>query len=220
VLRYEDPRPLSRGFIGLQLNEGEVAFRNIHLKPLELKSMFNGKDLKGWKTYPEMDGEFTVEDAVLRVRNGRGQLESNESYGDFVMQLACRTHAKELNSGVFFRCIPGQRMNGYESQIHNGFLGGDRTKPKDFGTGGVFRRAKARMVVADDNQWFYKTLIADGPHIAVWVNGYQVTDWVDDRAPHPNPREGLRLAPGTIMLQAHDPTTDLSFRDLRIRGLK
>jgi hypothetical protein len=110
-------------------------------------------------------------------------------------------------------------MNGYESQIHNGFVGGDRAKPRDAGTGGIFRRQNARKVVADDFRWFTKTILADGPHMAVWVNGYQVTDWVDTRSPHPNPRQGLRLEPGTIIFQGHDPGTDIFFRNIRIAEL-
>jgi hypothetical protein len=47
------------------------------------------------------------------------------------------------------------------------------------------------------------------------VNGVQVSDWTDTRDPHDNPRQGLRIAPGTLILQGHDPTTDLSFRNLR-----
>ena len=70
--------------------------------------------------------------------------------------------------------------------------------------------------MADDLEWFSKTIIADGPHMAVWVNGYQVSDWIDSRPPDPNPRRGLRLEPGTIMIQGHDPTTNLSFRNIRI----
>ena len=136
-------------------------------------------------------------------------------YGDFVLQLECISHAPGLNSGIFFRCIPGEEMNGYESQIHNGFKNGDRNQPVDCGTGGIFRRVNARRVVADDFEWFHKTIIADGPHVAVWVNGYQVTDWTDTRPADPNPRKGLRLEPGTIMIQGHDPTTNLSFRHLR-----
>lgn len=218
VLDYTDPQPLGPGRIGLQLNEGTVAFRNLRLKPLGLTSMFNGQDLSGWKEYPEMDSEFTVTDGgELNVKNGRGQLESRDAYGDFVLQLEVKTHAPQLNSGVFFRCIPGQQMNGYEAQIHNGFQEGDRTRPIDFGTGAIFRRSAARVVAANDQQWFGVTVIASGPHMAVWVNGLQVTDWTDERAPHENPRSGLRLAPGTIMLQGHDPTTDISFRNLRIQ---
>ncbi|MEX0818769.1 MAG: DUF1080 domain-containing protein, partial [Pirellulaceae bacterium] len=215
VLEYVDPRPLRRGHIGLQLNQGQVEFRNIKLKPLNTTSLFTGTDLTGWKTYPEMASKFTVTSkGWLNVKDGRGQLETEGSYGDFVLQVECITHAEQLNSGFFFRCIPGSTMNGYESQIHNGFKNGDRRQPVDCGTGGIFRRVDARLVVANDLEWFHKTVIADGSHIATWVNGYQVVDWVDDRAPHENPRQGLRLEPGTIMIQGHDPTTDISFRNI------
>jgi len=220
VLDYTDPKPLHRGHIGLQLNQGKVEFRNIKLKPLNTKSLFNGKDLAGWKTYPEMPSKFTVTDeGWLNVKDGRGQLETEGSYGDFVLQLECITHAEQLNSGFFFRCIPGGPMNGYESQIHNGFREEDRRKPVDCGTGGIFRRIDARLVAANDLQWFYKTVVADGAHIATWVNGYQVVDWIDDRTPDENPRKGLRLEPGTIMIQGHDPTTDISFRNIQIAEL-
>lgn len=216
VLAYTDPKPLGRGFIGLQLNSGAVAFRNIKLKPLSLAPIFNGKDLQGWKTYPDMASKFTVTDAgELNVKDGRGQLESVEQYADFVLQLECNSHAPSLNSGIFFRCIPGETMNGYECQIHNGFKEGDRTKPVDHGTGGIFRRQEARRVVANDQEWFHLTLTAEGAHMAAWVNGIQVSDWTDTRKPHANPRNGMRLEKGTLMIQGHDPTTDLSFRNLR-----
>ncbi len=221
VLSYEDPRPIGRGHIGLQLNEGRVAFRNIKLKPLHLDSMFDGKSLAGWKNPPQSKSEFTVTPAgEINVKNGSGCLETEKSYGDFVLQLECISHKPQLNSGIFFRCIPGELMNGYESQIHNGFKNGDRTQPVDGGTGAIFRRVSARLVVSDDGKWFHKSVLADGPHIAVWVNGYQVTDWTDPREPDMNPRKGMRLEPGTIQIQGHDPTTDLSFRNLRIAELK
>ena len=60
-----------------------------------------------------------------------------------------------------------------------------------------------------------KTLIATDSHFAVWVNGLLVTDWTDDRSANENPRRGLRTEGGTIMLQAHDPSTDILFRDFR-----
>jgi hypothetical protein len=52
--------------------------------------------------------------------------------------------------------------------------------------------------------------------MAVWVNGYQVSDWTDRRKPDENPRWGMRTKPGTIIIQGHDATTDLSLRNLRI----
>ena len=47
-------------------------------------------------------------------------------------------------------------------------------------------------------------------------NGIQVVDWVDNRPMNANPRNGCRLEAGHISIQGHDPTTDLSFRNLRI----
>ncbi len=155
----------------------------------------------------------------LHVTNGPGILETDASYGDFVMQLDCYVDGDNLNSGVFFRSIPREYANGYESQIHNGIKNNDPTEPTDFGTGAIYRRIAARRVVAKDREWFTKTIIATGPHIAVWVNGDQVTDWTDDRPPNDNPRTGLRTAPGTISLQGHDPTTNLRFRNLTIAEL-
>ena len=217
VLDYQDPTPLGKGHIGLQLNSGAIAFRNIRLKPLALTTIFNGKDLTGWVEYPDMESDFSVTtDGFLNVKNGKGQLETEGHYANFVLQLECISHLARLNSGIFFRCIPGDEMMGYESQIQNGMQGDDPTVPEDCGTGGIFRRQDARRIVAQDQQWFHKTIIACDDHIAVWVNGYQVTDWTDTRKSDENPRRGLRTAAGSIMIQGHDPTTDLSFRNLRI----
>jgi len=220
ILEYTDPKPLGRGFIGLQFRKGKIQFRNVKLKPLGAKSLFNGKDLTGWKTYPEMASVFSVTpEGWMNVKNGRGMLESEGQYDDFTLQLEVFVNGRALNSGVFFRSIPGDPMNGYECQIQNGCVDGDRTKPQDCGTGGFFRRQNARKVVADDFTWFNMTLHADDKHMAAWVNGYQVSDWTDTRPEDENPRRGLRLKPGTLIIQGHDPTTDLSFRKLRIAEL-
>ncbi len=152
--------------------------------------------------------------------DGRGQLETEGSYGDFVLQAECITNAEQLNSGIFFRCIPGSAMDGYECQIHNGIKGGDRRKPVDCGTGGIFRRVDARLVVANDTEWFFQTVIADGPHVSTWVNGYQTVDWTDDRKESDNPRQGYRAAKGPLSIQGHDATTDILFRNIRIGELK
>lgn len=213
--------PLARGHIGLQHNEGLIEFRDIRLKPLHTQSLFNGVDLSGWAILPDLDSEFSVTEAgELHISGGKGQIETESQFDDFVLQLECQTGAPGLNSGVFFRCIPGDFWMGYESQIQHEFIEGDRTRPVDCGTGGIFRRQPARRIVADDQEWFTKTIIADGPHLAVWVNGYHVTDWVDAREAHENPRKGLRTAAGTIILQGHDPTTDLLFSNLRISPLQ
>lgn len=218
VLDYTDPKPVLRGHIGLQWNGGTIEFRNLQWKPLGMKSLFNGKDLSGWKAYPQSTIRVTPEGWIHLV-GGKGQLESQGQYADFTLQLEAMVNAPSSNSGVFFRCIPGEMMNGYESQIHNGYKNGDRAQPADCGTGGIFRRQNARRIVANDKEWFHKTIHADGNHMAVWVNGYQVSDWTDTRKPAENPRKGLRLKAGTLILQGHDPTSDFLFRNLQVATL-
>ncbi|MFM8583821.1 MAG: DUF1080 domain-containing protein, partial [Planctomycetaceae bacterium] len=224
VLRYTDDRPQARfrGLIGLQKNAGKAEYRNVFLRPLATEPLFNGKNLDGWRVVPGGSSRFTVAEGAIHVENGRGFLETQGTWGDFVLQAQARTNGAGLNSGIFFRAMPGtaeEPSNGYELQIHNAFKNKDRGQPADFGTGGIYRRVPARRVVGDDGVWQTLTLVATGPHIGAWVNGELVTDWIDERKPNDNPRQGLRTRAGHLSLQGHDPTTNLDFRNLRIAEL-
>lgn len=220
VLEYTDPSPVRIGHVSLQSREGPVAFRNVRLRPLGLQPLFNGKNLDGWTTERAEKSRFDVtEGGELRLVNGPGQIETTRELTNFVLQLDCQVNGDGLNSGLFFRTLRTGRWVGYESQINNRYKGGDRTKPADFGTGGIYRRQPARRVVADDRAWFTKTIVADGPHMAVWVNGYQVSDWTDPRKPAESAREGRRDAGGAVAIQGHDPTTNFLFRNIRAAEL-
>jgi hypothetical protein len=171
---------------------------------------------------PGSKSKFQVQDGTIHVTNGRGFLETEATAKNFLFQFEAKTNGDKLNSGVFFRSMPGTEAapsNGYEFQIQNGFKDGDRSKPDDFGTGAIFRRVSARQVVSNDREWFTATLIAEGPHFTTWINGIPVVDWTDERPSNENPREGLRLEAGHFSLQGHDPTTDLDFRNLRLVNL-
>ncbi|MGB2824269.1 MAG: DUF1080 domain-containing protein, partial [Phycisphaerae bacterium] len=209
----------NRGVIAFQRGEPQrkVEFRNVYLKPLATKPIFNGKDLSGWRVVPGHKSLYSVTaGGELNVKNGNGDIQTEGQWADFCLQLDVISNGKQLNSGVFFRGIPGQFWAGYESQIRNQWEGDDRTKPVDYGTGGLYNHQPARRVVSSDHEWFSKTIVAHGRHMAVWVNGYQVSDWTDPRPLTKSAREGCRLQAGIISLQGHDPTTDLSFRNLRI----
>jgi len=220
VLDYTDASEVrASGLIGLQKNAGKIEFRNIILRPLGLISLFNGTDTAGWRVVPGSKSEFTVDDGTIHVKNGPGFLETEQTFGNFIFQCAAQTHGDDLNSGFFFRAMPGTEeapSNGYEVQIDNSIEGDDRTKPKNSGTGAIFRRNVARRVVSSDHEWCTITLVADGNRFATWVDGYCVTDWTDDRAPNENPRKGRRDEAGHISLQGHDATTDISFRSLQV----
>ncbi len=238
----DPPKPMPKAIGGHIALAGEgVVFRNIKLKPLGLQSIFNGKDLTGWKEHPGKKSKFSVQDGVLNIKDGPGDLQTEKALGDFVLQLECISNGKHLNSGVFFRCRPGEYQQGYEAQIHNGFgeqpkeytiedfdpetnklLGTRKEKylALDYGTGAIYRRQPARKQMAKDNEWFGMTVVAQGRHIGVWVNGVMVTDWTDNRPAKDNARNGYRAEAGPISLQGHDPTTDLSFRNFRVMELK
>ena len=218
--RFEHTGP--RGAIAL--GEGLV-LRSLTIRPLELKPLFNGRDMTGWQridrqTIPaEKRPSWKVDDGGLRAVGGPGAVEHPGLFGDFVLQVDVRTRAKEANGGVFFRSRPGDFMNGYEAQVYNRCEDNDPGKPSTYSTGSLDDRQLARRLVSRDNETFRMTVIAVGPHISTWVNGHQLTDWTDTREKHDNPRQGLRTDPGTLQLQAHDPQTDVEFRAVNIAAL-
>jgi hypothetical protein len=223
-----------------------VIISHATVRPVEMTSLFNGKDLTGWKKFtgnPKQEkSKFAVtKEGWLNVKNGPGDLQTTKSYGDFVLQLECISNGKHLNSGIFFRCLPGKYQQGYEAQIRNQFtdeptqtytvedydpathklLGKRKVESTaiDYGTGAIYRRMPARKGVAKDGTWFTLTILAHGRHFATWVDGVPVVDWTDNRPANDNARQGYRAAPGAISIQGHDPTTDLSFRNIRIAEL-
>lgn len=213
---YTDPAPLAAGRIGLQHNHGRVAFRNIRLRPIGLESLLD-KDLSQWKKYPEMKAEYTVNDeGVMQVKGGKGQIETKQSYDDFVLLAEYKLPKPEINSGIFFRCIPGLEMMGYECQLSNEMKDGLPLSPADCGTGGIFRRQDARVIAGEAGKWATVLLVAHDAKMAAWVNGVQVSNWQDDREPDENPRKGKRLEAGTIMIQGHDPSTEAELKKIEI----
>jgi hypothetical protein len=88
--------------------------------------------------------------------------------------------------------------------------------PADCGTGGIFRRQDARVVAGEVDQWTTVVLAVHGDKMGAWVGGLQVSDFQDDRQPDENPRKGLRLEAGTIMIQGHDSSTDALLKQIAI----
>ncbi len=221
----------------------DLELRNIKLRPLNTKSIFNAKDLDGWRVFSgdRYKSIFTVKDAAINVKDGPGDLQTVGKYKDFILQFDCISNGKHLNSGIFFRCRDNEYQNGYEAQIRNEFKAEPQKylvedyDPKtnkligkkevlspafDFGTGAIYRRVPARKQMSKDNEWFTMTVLAHGNHLATWVNGVQQTDWTDNRPKSDNARTGCKLDAGHISIQGHDPTTDLSFKNFRIAEFK
>lgn len=226
--------------MGFKSNGAKV--NRIEYRAKAMKSLFNGKDLSGWKVFPDKKSLFQWNPlGWLSVKNGQGDLQSEQIFGNFFTQVDVKTNGKHLNSGIFFRGIPDQYCLAYEAQIRNQFnetadqkysvetfnpktnkLEGKlemNSKAVDFGTGAIYRRIPARVQASKDNEWFTLCIAAYDRHFSTWVNGIQVTDWTDNRPINDNPRLGYRSKPGAFSIQGHDPTTDIDFRNFRVKSL-
>jgi len=216
---------------------GRVQFRNLKLKPLISKNLFNGSDLSGWKAVgpppPKKAGmlkkmvggggkpkeaQWTVAGGAIHGQGGIGQLETAAMYDDFVLQLAIRTNTSSkgdhYRGAVFFRGDAGQLATGYDVPVMNDYRGGKRTQAYPDSTGSIKGLQPARKVVSDDNQFFTETIAAYGRHMQVWIDGYPVSDFQDARA------EGTaRTTAGTVSLQSPDEKANLDFRGIRLAQL-
>ena len=211
---YNDPTGLTAGKIGLQFREGPIRFRNIRIRPIGY-SVLPKANPSDWNE-PKGDVKASFTDAgTIKLKGGRGHIELLQPHANVCLQTTALTLAENVNSGVFFRCIPGEDMNGYECQIHHGFKE-DRRRSVDAGSGAIFRRQNAKAVLSDEDKPVHITIIADGANFATWVEGVQVVQWEDTRAPNDNPRKGLRTDAGTVMLQGHDPSSEIEFTSFLI----
>jgi hypothetical protein len=222
IIELDDFEAAPTGHISLQHNEGKVEFRNIMLRPINLTPLkLDEQWQKDWTLSEKEPNTFTAEvvDDGMRLVGGLGQLQTKDQFGDFFLQACYTLDRPEVNTGIFFRCVPDAMLDGYECQVNHATADGDPLQPIDAGAGAIFRRQPARIVIGDGTNPTYITLLANGPHMVTWVNGVQVADFYDTREPDENPRKGLRLAPGPIALQGHDGTTAVTFHSLSIGEL-
>ncbi|MFM9064143.1 MAG: DUF1080 domain-containing protein [Pirellula sp.] len=211
---YKDTTGLTAGKIGLQFREGTIRFRNIRLRPIGYSVLPKAEKSDWNEPAGAIEAAFT-DNGTIKLKGGRGHIELLQPHANLCLQATALTLTENVNSGIFFRCIPGEDMNGYECQIHHGFKE-DRRRAVDAGSGSIFRRQNAKAVLSDEGKPVHITIIADGPTMATWVEGVPVVTWTDTRAPNDNPRKGLRTEAGTIMLQGHDPGSEVEFTALSI----
>lgn len=195
-------------------------------------SMFNGKDLSGWKGYVDnpykvaamsaeelaekqaeanikMLDNWGVRDGTITFTGKGHNLLSVKDYGDFEMIVDWRI-TKEGDSGIYLRGTP-QVQIWDTSRVEVG---------AQVGSGGLYNNkvGESKPLVLADNaigDWntFHITMV--GEKVTVYLNGQLVVDNV--------PLENYwdRSKPifpfGTIELQAHG--TDLAFRDVYVREI-
>ncbi|MFO1438753.1 MAG: DUF1080 domain-containing protein [Verrucomicrobiaceae bacterium] len=204
-------------------------------------SMFNGKDLTGWKSNDEVPGVFTVENGELKVSGGRAHLFYTGPNGDakfqsFELKMKVKT-TPGSNSGVYFHTRyqdKGWPDAGYECQVNS-----THTDPKKTGSlygvinilalldgqkepeGG--KHIKVPMAPSKDDEWFDYNIKVEGKHIILKVNGQITVDFIEpegwDPATALKNMPGRKLSEGTIAIQGHDPKSTTFYKDMFIKAL-
>jgi hypothetical protein len=167
-------------------------------------SMFNGKDLNGWKA-SERSENWKVEDGAIVGRGERSHLFwTTQQCGDCEFRATVKVN-KGGNSGMYFRAqnIEPGWPKGYEAQVN--------TSHKDpVKTGSLYNIVKNFDKMVPEETWFTQHIIARGNHIMILVNGKLVVDHVEDKNEY---RKGY------LALQQHDPGSVVMYKDLMYRPL-
>ena len=153
------------------------------------QSLFNGKNLSGWK---QLNGsaKYTVENGAIvghTVRNSNNSfLCTKKAYGDFILEFDFRVD-DGINSGVQFRSeslknYQNGRVHGYQFEID---------PSKRAWTGGVYDEARrgwlynlnnnpAAKKAFKNNEWNKARIECIGNSIRTWVNGIACADLLDN----------------------------------------
>jgi hypothetical protein len=180
------------------------------LKGGEFVSLFNGKDLTGWKV-PDPNPFWRVENGVLVGENDEklkgSMLYTEKSYKDFIFEADVRWQG-EIDSGFMVRKPELQMQIGISRSLR-------RDMTCSFYTGGKegypeAGRAKDIEKVLKQGEWNTIRLQAKGDTFTVWCNGVKVSEYTNPKYAAPAPI-GLQIHPGVKM--------KVEFRNIRIQEL-
>lgn len=181
-------------------------------------ALFDGKDLDGWKSFPEdRPNSWKVKDGILTSTFKEGGHGSNiateKKFKDFEIYYEYRV-PKNGNSGVFLR---GQ----YEIQVIDDH-GVPAEKPKDWGNGGIYgQKAPSKNASKPLGEWQANYAKIVGKKITVFVNGEKVIDEFEPpKATHLYGELGVKDGDptGPILLQGdHKP---IEYRYVMIKPIE
>ena len=194
-------------------------------------SLFNGKDLTGWKSNvtteekPETKANvFTVEDSKLKVSGGRAHLfyvgaDGAAKFKNFEFKAKVMT-TPGANSGIYIHTAFQEKnwpAQGYECQVNT-----THTDIKK--TGGLYAVQDVLNVAPSvDNEWFDYYIKVDGKHITIKINDKTTVDWTEPADWDPSKTlknmDGRKLSEGTIAIQGHDPKSTTFYKDIFIKPL-
>jgi hypothetical protein len=181
--------------------------------------LFDGKTLDGWRA-SEAPGSFQVRGGAIVVRGPRSHLYylgavADHDFRDFELQLEVMTKPG-ANSGVYFHTAwqdEGWPAKGYEVQVNN-----SQSDPKR--TGGLYAVEDNFQAPAKDDVWFTLRIRVEGRRIRTYVDDKLIADYTQPERPErPANMSGRVLSSGTFALQAHDPDSEVHYRNIKVRTL-
>lgn len=188
---------------------------SVHAEDSGWISLFNGRDLSGWKVneHPE---SIRVEDGKLVTHGERSHAfyvgaDGQADFKNFHFKAEVMT-TKGSNSGIYFHTRfldSGWPDRGYEAQVNN--TQGDPKK-----TGGLYNVKDNFKAPVKDDEWFTYEITVEGKHIVVKINGETISDYTE---PADLNRPDRQLSHGTFALQAHDPGSKVYYRNLQAKRL-
>jgi hypothetical protein len=182
-------------------------------------SLFNGKDLDGWKAGVNAS-TFSVVDGTIKVEGERSHLfyageVENHKFQNFEFKAKVMTKPG-ANSGIYFHTKyqeDGWPLYGYEVQVNNSQ--GDWKR-----TGSLYGIVDIKENYAADNEWYTEYVKVEGKRIIIKINDIVVVDYTEPENPF---REGdgvhRVLGTGTFALQGHDPGSVVFYKDIMVRPL-
>ena len=174
-------------------------------------SLFNGKNLEGWKIGDAEQGKWKVEDGTIVANGPRSHLFTIGEYKNFEFKAEVMT-TPGSNSGIYFHTkyqATGFPGIGHESQVN--VTHGDPVK-----TGSIYGVVKLYKTPAKDNTWWEQHITVRGKNVVVKINGTTVLDYTEPTGT----TGGRKFSSGSFALQAHDPKSVTYYRKLRVKPLK
>ncbi len=178
--------------------------------------LFNEKDMDGWEH--EGDGNFVVENNMLKTQGGMGLLWYTKNKFENVKIKVIFKGSENNNSGVFIR-IPEKPTEawmpvnkGYEVQI-------DSREDEYHSTGVLYSITKAKAKPDKPNEWNEMIITLDGDRTIVHVNDVLVTDFregdvVPEKVKEYEPDRNTRPKSGYIGIQNHSDKDTIYFKEI------
>lgn len=195
-----------------------------HAAEKDWTSMFNGKDLAGWKSNDETPGVFFVTNGTVKVNGGRAHLfyvgpDGQANFKNFEFKAKVLT-TPGSNSGIYFHTKfedKGWPSLGFECQVNT-----THTDAKK--TGGLYAvQDVMNNAPSKDFEWFDYYIKVEGRHVVIQIDGKTTVDWTQPADWDPTKSlknmDGRKIGEGTIALQGHDPKSTTFFKELYIRPL-